>query len=171
MARPSRPPHRRPPHRRPPRAAPGSREPVTVRLREGADPGWDGALLGWSADTCVLDLPEGRPSAVVHTFAAAPGGPGHRGAPPAAHGLRPPLVPHLALVYAVLSPAGVLVSTRIAGSRPLAAHVPLWAGAACFLVSAPALPLRRLHSELLGDYRAWPAVGMAALLVAVAVQL
>ncbi|WP_405982608.1 hypothetical protein [Streptomyces sp. NBC_00158] len=33
------------------------------------------------------------------------------------------------------------------------------------------LPLRRLHSGLLGDYLAWLAVGMAALLVAVAAQL
>ncbi|RST04610.1 NADH-quinone oxidoreductase subunit D [Streptomyces sp. WAC07149] len=33
------------------------------------------------------------------------------------------------------------------------------------------LPLRRLHSGLLGDYLTWLAVGMAALLVAVAVQL
>ncbi|GLX21573.1 MULTISPECIES: hypothetical protein [Streptomyces] len=60
-----------------PASPPGARRGRirTVRLREGADPGWAGVLLGWSADTCVVDLPEGRPSAVVHTFAAAPGGP------------------------------------------------------------------------------------------------
>lgn len=45
-----------------------------IPLRDGADPGWAGVVLGWSADTCVTDLPEGRAEAVVHSFAAAPGG-------------------------------------------------------------------------------------------------
>ncbi|WP_405982605.1 hypothetical protein [Streptomyces sp. NBC_00158] len=44
-----------------PASPPGARRGRirTVRLREGADPGWAGVLLGWSADTCVVDLPEG----------------------------------------------------------------------------------------------------------------
>ncbi|MFC9292580.1 hypothetical protein ACFTWH_30480 [Streptomyces sp. NPDC057011] len=52
-----------------------------VRLRGGADPGWAGAALGWSADTCVVDLseprdpPGGPAEAVVHTFRDSPGGP------------------------------------------------------------------------------------------------
>ncbi|MFC9292586.1 complex I subunit 5 family protein [Streptomyces sp. NPDC057011] len=37
--------------------------------------------------------------------------------------------------------------------------------------AAVLLPLRRLHSGLLGDYLAWLTVGVAALLVAVAVQM
>ncbi|MET8546625.1 hypothetical protein ABZW03_39335, partial [Kitasatospora sp. NPDC004799] len=36
---------------------------------------------------------------------------------------------------------------------------------------AVVLPLRRLHSGLLGDYVAWLAVGLAALLVALTAQL
>ncbi|MFF4606489.1 hypothetical protein ACFY12_27630 [Streptomyces sp. NPDC001339] len=32
------------------------------------------------------------------------------------------------------------------------------------------LPLRRLHSGLLGDYVSWPAVGIAVLLVALVAQ-
>ncbi|MFH8387048.1 hypothetical protein ACH4E7_40055 [Kitasatospora sp. NPDC018058] len=39
------------------------------------------------------------------------------------------------------------------------------------LYRSAALPLRRLHSGLLGDYVAWLAVGLAALLVAVTAQL
>ncbi|MFF2144769.1 complex I subunit 5 family protein [Kitasatospora sp. NPDC058190] len=39
------------------------------------------------------------------------------------------------------------------------------------LYRAAVLPLRRLHSGLLGDYAAWLAVGLAALLVAVTAQL
>ncbi|MFJ9847374.1 hypothetical protein ACIRYZ_44545 [Kitasatospora sp. NPDC101155] len=39
------------------------------------------------------------------------------------------------------------------------------------LYRATVLPLRRLHSGLLGDYVAWLAVGLAALLVAVTTQL
>ncbi|MGW2250198.1 complex I subunit 5 family protein [Kitasatospora sp. NPDC001660] len=39
------------------------------------------------------------------------------------------------------------------------------------LYQAAVLPLRRLHSGLLGDYVAWLAVGLATLLVAVAAQL
>ncbi|MEU6866643.1 hypothetical protein ABZ924_25845 [Streptomyces sp. NPDC046876] len=46
-----------------------------VRLRTGADPGWAGAALGWSADTCVVDLPEGTREAVVHTLASHPAAP------------------------------------------------------------------------------------------------
>ncbi|MFG2875439.1 hypothetical protein ACGFYU_10590 [Streptomyces sp. NPDC048337] len=49
-----------------------------VRLRTGADPGWAGVALGWSADTCVVDLPEpseGPAEAVVHTFRDSSGGP------------------------------------------------------------------------------------------------
>ncbi|MFK0044091.1 hypothetical protein ACIQU4_08285 [Streptomyces sp. NPDC090741] len=44
-----------------------------IPLRDGADPGWAGVVLGWSADTCVIDLPDGRAEAVVHSFGAAPG--------------------------------------------------------------------------------------------------
>ncbi|MEU2391712.1 hypothetical protein [Streptomyces sp. NPDC007369] len=46
-----------------------------IRLREGADRSWAGVVLGWSADTCVIDFPEGRDRVVVHTFADRPGGP------------------------------------------------------------------------------------------------
>ncbi|GHE72145.1 hypothetical protein [Streptomyces vinaceus] len=47
-----------------------------IRLRDGADPGWAGIVLGWSADTCVTDLPEEGAEAVLHGFGAAPrGGP------------------------------------------------------------------------------------------------
>ncbi|MFB7055931.1 hypothetical protein ACFY0N_08755 [Streptomyces vinaceus] len=45
-----------------------------IRLREGADPGWAGIVLGWSADSCVTDLPENGAEAVLHSFGAAPGG-------------------------------------------------------------------------------------------------
>ncbi|KJY20335.1 hypothetical protein VR46_44150, partial [Streptomyces sp. NRRL S-444] len=55
----------------------------------------------------------------------------------------------------------------------LMAGAALWwpGGVALRRASAAAvLPLRRLHSGLLGDYLAWLAVGMAALLLAVALQ-
>ncbi|TDU74176.1 hypothetical protein [Streptomyces sp. KS 21] len=61
-----------------PRAGAGRGRTRRIRLREGADPGWAGVALGWSADTCVIDLPDdGRAQAVVHTFRpeTAPSGP------------------------------------------------------------------------------------------------
>ncbi|MYT23359.1 hypothetical protein GTW69_24250 [Streptomyces sp. SID7760] len=45
-----------------------------LRLRAGADPGWAGIVLGWSADTCVTDLPDEGAEAVLHSFGADPGG-------------------------------------------------------------------------------------------------
>ncbi|MFE6845456.1 hypothetical protein [Streptomyces sp. NPDC057686] len=59
------------------RAGAGKGRIRRIRLREGADPGWAGVVLGWSADTCVIDLPDGGAEAVVHAFrpATAPGGP------------------------------------------------------------------------------------------------
>ncbi|WP_030293691.1 complex I subunit 5 family protein [Streptomyces katrae] len=47
-----------------------------------------------------------------------------------------------------------------------------WPGGAALrrVAAAGVLPLRRLHSGLVGDYLAWLAVGMAALLLAVALQ-
>ncbi|MFF4101968.1 monovalent cation/H+ antiporter complex subunit F [Streptomyces sp. NPDC001903] len=130
-----------------------------LRLREGADPGGAAAPLGWSADPCVVGVPDGGAEVVVHTFAAAPGG-APRGrcavsAVPAqawsaaalvllagaverfaglagtvtgaillflrmANGR--PSYQDLALVFAVLPSAGVLVFTRfadpVAGSGP-----------------------------------------------------
>ncbi|MCX5195436.1 hypothetical protein OOK31_16250 [Streptomyces sp. NBC_00249] len=48
-----------------------------VRLREGADPGWAALLLGWSADTCVVDVPDGPdPDVVLHTLRCGRGGRG-----------------------------------------------------------------------------------------------
>lgn len=54
-----------------------------VRLREDADAGWAALALSWSADTCVVDVPEGRREARVHFF-----GEGH-GAPERALARRP----------------------------------------------------------------------------------
>ncbi|WP_406368136.1 hypothetical protein [Streptomyces sp. NBC_01546] len=40
-----------------------------VRLRDGADPGWAALVLGWSADTCVVDVPDGpTPDVVLHSL-------------------------------------------------------------------------------------------------------
>ncbi|WP_185921827.1 hypothetical protein [Streptomyces sp. WAC06614] len=47
-----------------------------IRLREGADPGWAALVLGWSADTCVVEFPRGRPDeVVVHRLGRPAGGP------------------------------------------------------------------------------------------------
>ncbi|MEU9303565.1 hypothetical protein [Streptomyces sp. NPDC048269] len=49
------------------RRGPGSGRVRRIRLREGTDAGWAATALGWSADTCVLDVPEGTAEVVVHT--------------------------------------------------------------------------------------------------------
>ncbi|MEV6206247.1 hypothetical protein [Kitasatospora sp. NPDC051914] len=43
-----------------------------VVLREGSDPGWAGAALAASPDTCVIDMPHGD-DALVHTLGDRPG--------------------------------------------------------------------------------------------------
>ncbi len=55
----------------------------------------------------------------------------------------------------------------------LAAAAVWWPGAAILRrpLTAAVLPLRRLHSGLVGDYMAWLAAGMAALLVALALRM
>ncbi|KMO95157.1 hypothetical protein, partial [Streptomyces roseus] len=45
-----------------------------LRSRAGAGPGWAGIVLGWSADTCVTDLPDEGAEALLHSFGADPGG-------------------------------------------------------------------------------------------------
>ncbi|MFG2982078.1 hypothetical protein ACGFYQ_12605 [Streptomyces sp. NPDC048258] len=51
-----------------PRRGPGGGRVRRIRLREGADAGWAAMALGWSAGTCVLDVPEGTAEVVVHAL-------------------------------------------------------------------------------------------------------
>ncbi|MFE6845450.1 complex I subunit 5 family protein [Streptomyces sp. NPDC057686] len=79
---------------------------------------------------------------------------------------RDPVATEWTAVGAGLGVAAAALACLLAGAA-------LWwpGGAALRRAAAAAvLPLRRLHSGLVGDYLAWLAVGMAALLLAVALQ-